>query len=194
LTHGPRSKRIPGLQEARRVLTGEGHLLLPMSNPVVGLVSHPIRRRYDRDPRERGLGEEEAKGLWAQEVQALLAARRLRLTETIPFVCGLNCLDVVAQDRTGDHRPSGALLCLAHGPSAPPGTASRRSSRLPSPHNGATARRRSIDRIAGDGAQGLADVCFRGRAIARLSYQHRMNTRGVRYPRTPVSGRGSLWS
>jgi SAM-dependent methyltransferase len=95
LNHVPRSQRIPVLQEARRVLTGEGHLLLTMINPVVGFVSHPIRRRYDLDQLERGLGAEEAKGLWAKEVNALLATSRLRLTETIPFVFGLNCLYVV---------------------------------------------------------------------------------------------------
>jgi SAM-dependent methyltransferase len=105
LNHVPRSQRIPVLQEARRVLTGEGHLLLTMINPVVGFVSPPIRRRYDLDQLERGLGAEEAKGLWAKEVNALLATSRLRLTETIPFVFGLNCLYVGEHDRPGDHRP-----------------------------------------------------------------------------------------
>jgi SAM-dependent methyltransferase len=105
LNHVPRSQRVPVLQEARRVLTGEGHLLLTMINPGVGCVSPPIRRRYDLEQLERGLGAEEAKGLWAKAVNALLATSRLRLTETIPFVFGLNGLDVVEPDRPGDHRP-----------------------------------------------------------------------------------------
>jgi ubiquinone/menaquinone biosynthesis C-methylase UbiE len=95
LNHVPRSKRIQVLQEARRVLKGEGQLLITMINPVVGIVAHAIRRRYDLDQLERGIGEEEAKGLWEKEVKALLAKSRLRLTETIPFVFGLNCLYVV---------------------------------------------------------------------------------------------------
>jgi SAM-dependent methyltransferase len=95
LNHVPQSKRIQVLQEARRVLKGEGQLLITMINPVVGFFSHPIRRRYDLDQLERGIGEEEAKGLWEKEVKALLAKSGLRLTETIPFVFGLNCLYVV---------------------------------------------------------------------------------------------------
>jgi SAM-dependent methyltransferase len=95
LNHVPQSKRTQVLQEARRVLKGEGQLLITMINPVVGFVAHAIRRRYDLDQLERGIGEEEAKGLWEKEVKALLAKSRLRLTETIPFVFGLNCLYVV---------------------------------------------------------------------------------------------------
>jgi ubiquinone/menaquinone biosynthesis C-methylase UbiE len=104
LNHVPLSKRIQVLQEARRALKGEGQLLITMINPVVGFFSHPIRRRYDLDQLERGIGEEEAKGLWEKEVKELLVKSRLRLTETIPFVFGLNCLYVVGKDRTGDNR------------------------------------------------------------------------------------------
>jgi hypothetical protein len=49
---------------------------------------------------ERGMGEEEAKGLWEQEVIELLAESYLRLTETIPFVFGLNRLYVAEKDGT----------------------------------------------------------------------------------------------
>jgi hypothetical protein len=44
------------------------------------------------------LGSEEAKGLWDKEVKELLAQSCLRLTETIPFVFGLNRLYVAAKD------------------------------------------------------------------------------------------------
>jgi len=104
LNHVPLSKRIQVLQEARRALKGEGQLLITMINPVVGFFSHPIRRRYALDQLERGIGEEEAKGLWEKEVTELLAKSRLRLAETIPFAFGLNCLYVVEKDRTGDNR------------------------------------------------------------------------------------------
>jgi ubiquinone/menaquinone biosynthesis C-methylase UbiE len=104
LNYVPLSKRIQVLQEARRALKGEGQLLITTINPVVGFFSHPIRRRYDLDQLERGIGEEEAKGLWEKEVKELLVKSRLRLTETIPFVFGLNCLYVVEKDRTGDNR------------------------------------------------------------------------------------------
>jgi ubiquinone/menaquinone biosynthesis C-methylase UbiE len=104
LNHVPLSKRSQVLQEARRVLKGEGQLLITMINPVVGFFAHAIRRRYDLDQLERGIGEEEAKGLWEKEVKKLLVGSRLRLAETIPFVFGLNCLYVAEKDRTGDNR------------------------------------------------------------------------------------------
>jgi hypothetical protein len=44
------------------------------------------------------LGSEEAKGLWDKEVKELLAKSCLGLTETIPFVFGLNRLYVAAKD------------------------------------------------------------------------------------------------
>jgi ubiquinone/menaquinone biosynthesis C-methylase UbiE len=105
LNHVPGPKRRQVLQEARRVLKGEGQLLITMINPVVGFVVHAIRRRYDPDQLERGMEEEEAKGLWDKEVKALLAESRLRLAETIPFVFGLNSLYVVEKDATHENRP-----------------------------------------------------------------------------------------
>jgi SAM-dependent methyltransferase len=104
LNHVPRSKRGQVLQEARRVLRDEGQLLITMINPVIGFVVHAIRRRYDLDQLERGIGEEEAKGLWDKEVKELLGESRLRLAETVPCVFGLNCLYVVEKDDTGDNR------------------------------------------------------------------------------------------
>ena len=63
----PQAKRSQVLQEARRVLKGEGRLLITMINPVVGFFAHTIRHRYDLDQLERGMGEEEAKGLWHED-------------------------------------------------------------------------------------------------------------------------------
>jgi SAM-dependent methyltransferase len=100
LNHVPRSMRGQVLQEARRVLKDGGQLLITMINPVVGFVVHALRRRYDPDQLERGMAEEEAKGLWGREVQGLLARSRLHLTETIPFVFGLNRLYVA--EKGGD--------------------------------------------------------------------------------------------
>jgi ubiquinone/menaquinone biosynthesis C-methylase UbiE len=104
LNHVQRSKRGQVLQEARRVLKDEGQLLITMINPLVGIVVHAIRRRYDLDQLERGIGEEEAKGLWEKEVRELLAKSRLRLTATVPFVFGLNRLYVVEKDGAGGSR------------------------------------------------------------------------------------------
>jgi SAM-dependent methyltransferase len=123
LNHVPRSKRSQVLQEARRVLKDEGHLLSTMINPVVGFVVHAIRRRYDLDQLERGIGEEEAKGLWEKEVKELLAESRLRLAETIPFVFGLNRLYIAEKDRMGDHRQRILAALLT-------GTASRLEGRV----------------------------------------------------------------
>ena len=58
----------------------------------------PSGDRYDLDQLERGMGEEEANGLWEKEVKELLARERFRLIEIIPFVFGLNCLYVAKKD------------------------------------------------------------------------------------------------
>ena len=105
LNHVPQSKRGQVLQEARRVLKDDGQLLITMINPVLGIVVHAIRRRYDPDQLECGIGHEEAKGLWDKEVKDLLAESRLQLAETIPFVFGLNRLYIAEKDRTGGHQP-----------------------------------------------------------------------------------------
>jgi ubiquinone/menaquinone biosynthesis C-methylase UbiE len=104
LNHVPWSKRIQVLQEAKRVLKDDGQLLITMINPVVGVVVHAIRRRYDLDQLERGIGEEETKGLWDKEVKELLAESRLRLAKTMPFVFGLNRLYIAEKDRTGGNQ------------------------------------------------------------------------------------------
>ena len=103
LNHVPRSLRSQVLQEARRVLKNDGQLLITMINPVVGVVVHAIRRRYDLDQLERGIGEEEAKGLWDKEVKELLAESSFCLAETIPFVFSLNRLYIAKKDCTGDN-------------------------------------------------------------------------------------------
>jgi SAM-dependent methyltransferase len=98
LNHIPSSKRHRVLQEARRVLKDEGQLLITMINPVIGLVVHTIRHRHDLDQLERGMGEEEANGLWEKEVKRLLAGNGFHLMRTVPFVFGLNCLYIAQKD------------------------------------------------------------------------------------------------
>ena len=104
LNHVPRLQRGRVLQEAGRVLKDKGQLLITMINPVIGVVVHAIRRRHDLDQLERGIGEEEAKGLWDKEVKELLAESRFRFAETIPFVFGLNRLYIAEKDPAGDHQ------------------------------------------------------------------------------------------
>jgi SAM-dependent methyltransferase len=98
LNHVPLSKRSQGLQEARRVLKDDGQLLITMINPVVGLFVHAIRRRYDPDQTERGMGEEEENGLWKKDVERLLVGSGFRIVQTIPFVFGLNRLYIAQRD------------------------------------------------------------------------------------------------
>jgi hypothetical protein len=105
LNHVPQSMRSQVLQEARRVLKDGGQLLITMINPVVGVVVHAIRRRYDPDQLERGIGHEEAKGLWDKKVKDLLAESGLQLAETLPFVFGLNRLYIAEKDRSFGHQP-----------------------------------------------------------------------------------------
>jgi len=92
LNHIPRSKREQVLREARRVLKDDGHLLITMINPVVGFFAHTIRHRYDLDQMERGMGTEEDNGLWGGEVKRLVAENGFCISQTVPFVFGLNHL------------------------------------------------------------------------------------------------------
>jgi hypothetical protein len=69
-----------------------------MINPVVGFVAHTIRHRYDLDQLERGMGEEEANGLWKKEVKQLLAGNGFHIIRIVPFVFGLNCLYIAQKD------------------------------------------------------------------------------------------------
>jgi SAM-dependent methyltransferase len=98
LNHIPSSQRNRVLQEARRVLKDGGQLLVTMINPVVGFVAHTIRHRYDRDQLERGMGEEEANGLWKKEVKQLLAGNGFHIIRIVPFVFGLNRLYIAQKD------------------------------------------------------------------------------------------------
>jgi len=92
LNHIARPKRDQVLQEAKRVLKDEGQLVITMINPVVGLFAHTIRRRFDPDQLERGMGEEEENGLWKKEVERLLDGNGFHIIQTVPFVFGLNRL------------------------------------------------------------------------------------------------------
>jgi ubiquinone/menaquinone biosynthesis C-methylase UbiE len=98
LNHIPLPKRDRVLQEAKRVLKGEGQLVITMINPVVGFFAHTIRHRYDPDQLERGMGEEEENGLWNKDVERLLAGNGFRIIETVPFVFGLNNLYIAQKD------------------------------------------------------------------------------------------------
>jgi hypothetical protein len=69
-----------------------------MINPVVGFVVHTIRHRHDPDQLERGMGEEEANGLWEKEVKQLLAENGFHIIRIIPFVFGLNRLYIAHKD------------------------------------------------------------------------------------------------
>ena len=94
LNHVPLSKRHRVLQECRRILKDEGALLITMINPLVGFVVHGIRYRHDPDQLERGMGPEEAYGMWPGEIRSHLASNGFRIVEAIPFVFGLNRLYV----------------------------------------------------------------------------------------------------
>jgi SAM-dependent methyltransferase len=98
LNHISSSQRHQVLQEARRVLKDGGQLLVTMINPIVGFVVHTIRHRHDPDQLERGMGEEEANGLWEKEVKQLLTGNGFHIIRIVPFVFGLNRLYIAQKD------------------------------------------------------------------------------------------------
>lgn len=94
LNHIDAPNRKAALLEARRVLRPGGCLLITMIGPLIGMAAHRLRRRYDPDQLERGIGHEESLGLSDMDVRQLLDSAGFRLRERVGFVWGLNAIFV----------------------------------------------------------------------------------------------------
>lgn len=92
LNHIPRERRALVLAEAHRVLRPDGQLLVTMIDPVVGKITHWLRRGVDPDQRQRGIHRDENLGLWSSEVRRLLEMAGFALDWRRRFVLGLNNL------------------------------------------------------------------------------------------------------
>jgi SAM-dependent methyltransferase len=88
------ARRREAMRECRRVIRPEGTLVITMIPPWVGRFSHPIRKRYDPDQLERGIGPGEAPGMTTAEIRRLLEDSGFRLTLHRRFMWGLNNLYV----------------------------------------------------------------------------------------------------
>jgi len=92
LNHIERPDRDAVLGEVRRVLRPGGRLLVTMIDPLVGQVTHWLRRTHDPDQLQRGMHHDEDPGLWASQVKELLRRNGFLVEERRRFVYGLNNL------------------------------------------------------------------------------------------------------
>ncbi|KYP79476.1 class I SAM-dependent methyltransferase [Ferroacidibacillus organovorans] len=88
LNHIP--NRLDVLREARRVLKPSGKILLTMINPLVSIIVHKVRYRYDPDQYERGMKQGEVWGFWKKEVYEMLKSCGYEHVACEPFAYGLN--------------------------------------------------------------------------------------------------------
>ncbi len=82
------------LAECRRVLRGDGSLVLTMIPRWIGFFSHPIRRRHDPDQLDRGMAHEEDWGLSTRAIATLLEEAGFAPLFRRRFMWGLNCVFV----------------------------------------------------------------------------------------------------
>lgn len=90
LNHIPRSERLAVLAQVHRVLRSDGQLLVTMLDPIIGRVTHWLRKGVDPDQQERGIRHEEDLGLWSSEVRGLLEEAGFRVDWRKRFVFRLN--------------------------------------------------------------------------------------------------------
>lgn len=88
LNHIPNRKEV--LREVRRVLKPHGKIILTMINPLVSIIVHKVRYRYDPDQYERGMKDGEVWGFWKREIRVMLEDAGFEEVECEPFAYGLN--------------------------------------------------------------------------------------------------------
>jgi len=82
--------REDALREANRVLRPGGLLVISMINPVISIIAHKVRYRYDPDQHERGLVKGEAYGFWKCDLIRLLQKANFSYLYSKKFLYGLN--------------------------------------------------------------------------------------------------------
>ena len=92
LNHMPNRKAV--LQECRRVLRPNGHVIVTMLTPKTSQLWHWLRSPWDADQIERGMEPGEVYGFPPAELIALFAACGFKLESQSRFMLGFNRLYV----------------------------------------------------------------------------------------------------
>jgi len=82
------------LREIYRVLKRDGRLVITMIPPAVSRVWHILRRHWDADQKERGMGEGEVFGLTLKEIHDLLTEAKFYVLSEKTFMFGVNRITV----------------------------------------------------------------------------------------------------
>ena len=89
LNHIPKRKAV--LNEAKRLIAVDGHLLITMINPVLGGMGHTLWW-YGEDKQRGGMKEGEVGGIWKREIIQICEAEGFQLEIHRTFVYGMNNL------------------------------------------------------------------------------------------------------
>lgn len=88
LNHIP--KRVEVLQEAYRVLSPKGRVIITMINPILGGIGHFIW--WYSEEKERGMKEGEVAGMWTKDIVHLCRSAGFEMIEHQRFLYWLNNL------------------------------------------------------------------------------------------------------
>jgi len=89
--------RAEVLQEVHRVLKCDGRLIITMIPPGVSRVWHILRKHWDADQKERGMGEGEVFGLTLKDIHGLLAGAGFLVLFEKKFMLGVNRITVAGK-------------------------------------------------------------------------------------------------
>ena len=90
LNHIPNRKEV--LQEANRILSKEGIIIITMIPPTLSKIWHTLRKPWDSDQTERGMKEGEVYGIGQSDLHELLNGAEFEIINEKRFMCYLNHL------------------------------------------------------------------------------------------------------
>ena len=92
LNHIPNREEV--LKEANRLLKRDGRIVITMIPPTISRIWHFLRKPWDADQKERGMGPGEVFGFRQQELRELLKKAGFEVVLEEPFMLHINKITV----------------------------------------------------------------------------------------------------